>query len=237
MLVGALAVVGVAVAGCSSAAPPPAAAPTPAPSATPAEQGVRGQITAETATTWTVTTAKGKAFTVTLGPQTVFGTKTAPATAGAVPRRHHGAGYRAAQRRDGDRHPRGAREGQARADRADRRARHPRPPECRRAATRTGGAAARRVSRIRVGRPPRASAVPADRPILGHPRVTGATSVGDDATTEVPMKALVYHGPGNKAWEDVPDATVQDPTDVVVRVRRRRSAAPTCTSCRATSPP
>ena len=51
MLVGALAVVGVAVAGCSNAAPPPAAAPTPAPSAAPAEQGVRGQITAETATT------------------------------------------------------------------------------------------------------------------------------------------------------------------------------------------
>jgi alcohol dehydrogenase len=32
------------------------------------------------------------------------------------------------------------------------------------------------------------------------------------------MKALVYHGPGNKAWETVPDAVVQDPTDVVVRV-------------------
>lgn len=32
------------------------------------------------------------------------------------------------------------------------------------------------------------------------------------------MKALVYHGPDNKAWEDVPDATVQEPTDVVVRV-------------------
>jgi alcohol dehydrogenase len=32
------------------------------------------------------------------------------------------------------------------------------------------------------------------------------------------MKALVYHGPGHKAWEDVPDAAVQDPTDVVVRV-------------------
>ena len=77
--------VGAAVAGCSSAAPPPAAAPTPAPSGTPAEQGVRGQITAETATTWTVTTAKGKAFTVTLGPQTVFGTKTAPATAAQFP--------------------------------------------------------------------------------------------------------------------------------------------------------
>jgi alcohol dehydrogenase len=32
------------------------------------------------------------------------------------------------------------------------------------------------------------------------------------------MKALVYHGPGSKAWEDVPDATIADPTDVVVRV-------------------
>ena len=32
------------------------------------------------------------------------------------------------------------------------------------------------------------------------------------------MKALVYHGPGHKAWEDVPDATIQEPTDVVVRV-------------------
>jgi len=85
LLVGAFAVVGAAVAGCSSAAPPPAAAPTPAPSGTPAEQGVRGQITAETATTWTVTTAKGKAFTVTLGPQTVFGTKAAPGTAAQFP--------------------------------------------------------------------------------------------------------------------------------------------------------
>jgi alcohol dehydrogenase len=32
------------------------------------------------------------------------------------------------------------------------------------------------------------------------------------------MKALVYHGPDTKAWEDVPDAAVQEPTDVVVRV-------------------
>jgi alcohol dehydrogenase len=32
------------------------------------------------------------------------------------------------------------------------------------------------------------------------------------------MKALVYHGPDNKAWEDVPDAGIQDPTDVVVKV-------------------
>jgi alcohol dehydrogenase len=32
------------------------------------------------------------------------------------------------------------------------------------------------------------------------------------------MKALVYHGPGQKAWEDVPDAAIKEPTDVVVRV-------------------
>ena len=32
------------------------------------------------------------------------------------------------------------------------------------------------------------------------------------------MKALVYHGPGKKAWEEVPDAAIQEPADVVVRV-------------------
>lgn len=32
------------------------------------------------------------------------------------------------------------------------------------------------------------------------------------------MKALVYHGPGKKSWESVPDAALQQPTDVVVRV-------------------
>ena len=32
------------------------------------------------------------------------------------------------------------------------------------------------------------------------------------------MKALVYHGPGNKSWDDVPDPTIQDPTDAIVKV-------------------
>ncbi|OYN74664.1 zinc-dependent alcohol dehydrogenase family protein [Mycolicibacterium sphagni] len=32
------------------------------------------------------------------------------------------------------------------------------------------------------------------------------------------MKALVYHGAGEKAWEDVPDAAIHDRTDAVVRV-------------------
>jgi alcohol dehydrogenase len=32
------------------------------------------------------------------------------------------------------------------------------------------------------------------------------------------MKALVFHGPGKRSWETVPDAASKDPTDVVVQV-------------------
>jgi alcohol dehydrogenase len=32
------------------------------------------------------------------------------------------------------------------------------------------------------------------------------------------MKALVYHGPGQKSWDDVPDPTLQADTDAIVRV-------------------
>lgn len=32
------------------------------------------------------------------------------------------------------------------------------------------------------------------------------------------MKALVYHGPGSKGWEDVPDPTIKEDTDAIVRV-------------------
>lgn len=32
------------------------------------------------------------------------------------------------------------------------------------------------------------------------------------------MKALVYHGPGRRSWEDVPDPTLKNPDDAVVRV-------------------
>ena len=48
------------------------------------------------------------------------------------------------------------------------------------------------------------------------------------------MKALVYHGPGHKAWERVADPTIEKPTDAIVRITTRRSAAPTCTSSRGT---
>ena len=32
------------------------------------------------------------------------------------------------------------------------------------------------------------------------------------------MKALVYHGPGKKAWETVPDPSIKEPTDAIVRI-------------------
>ncbi|MFF3873612.1 zinc-dependent alcohol dehydrogenase family protein [Streptomyces sp. NPDC001978] len=32
------------------------------------------------------------------------------------------------------------------------------------------------------------------------------------------MKGLVFHGPGQSAWEDVPDPAVKEPTDAIVRV-------------------
>jgi alcohol dehydrogenase len=32
------------------------------------------------------------------------------------------------------------------------------------------------------------------------------------------MKALVYHGPGQRAWEEVPDPAIQEPTDPIVRI-------------------
>lgn len=32
------------------------------------------------------------------------------------------------------------------------------------------------------------------------------------------MKALVYKGPGEKSWEDVPDPSIQQPTDIIVKM-------------------
>jgi len=32
------------------------------------------------------------------------------------------------------------------------------------------------------------------------------------------MKALVYHGPGQKSWDTVPDPAPAEPTDIVVRI-------------------
>jgi alcohol dehydrogenase len=36
--------------------------------------------------------------------------------------------------------------------------------------------------------------------------------------TTTTMKALVYHGPGERAWEDKPRPAIQDPSDAIVRI-------------------
>lgn len=63
---------------------------TPAPTSTPAKtakspKGVAGQVTAETGSTWTVKAKNGKQFTVTITPNTQFGTKKQPSTAQQFP--------------------------------------------------------------------------------------------------------------------------------------------------------
>jgi len=40
------------------------------------------------------------------------------------------------------------------------------------------------------------------------------------------MKALVYHGPGNKAWEEVPKPTILRDTDAIVRGLVQAPASP-----------
>ena len=39
-----------------------------------------------------------------------------------------------------------------------------------------------------------------------------------ELTTVKTMKALVYHGPGQKSWEDKPVPTIKLPTDAVVKI-------------------
>lgn len=62
-----------------SATSVPATSP-PTSTTQPKRHGVRGRVSAENGDTWTVTTVKGRAVTVTLTPSTRFGTAAAPAT-------------------------------------------------------------------------------------------------------------------------------------------------------------
>ena len=50
------------------------------------------------------------------------------------------------------------------------------------------------------------------------PLVNVLTSPQTRNTTADRMKALVYHGPGQRAWEEKPRPTIQNATDAVVRV-------------------
>lgn len=44
------------------------------------------------------------------------------------------------------------------------------------------------------------------------------TQSASSASASPTMKALVYHGPGKRAWEDKPRPTIQDPSDAIVRI-------------------
>src|ERR1700710_1445111 len=50
----------------------------------------------------------------------------------------------------------------------------------------------------------------------------GVPTVGSETDTRTVrrhvMKALVYHGPGQRGWDTVPAPTILDPTDIVVRI-------------------
>ena len=41
------------------------------------------------------------------------------------------------------------------------------------------------------------------------------------------MKALVYHGPGMRSWDEVPDPAIQQPTDAIVRIDSATICRPT----------
>ena len=47
------------------------------------------------------------------------------------------------------------------------------------------------------------------------------------------MKAVVWHGVGKIALEEVPDLGIRDPADAVVRIITSAICGPTCTSCAA----
>jgi hypothetical protein len=91
VLAGALATTAVLAAGCgtgssaSSASPSASATSAPQASGHAARHGIRGTITAEDGSTWTVTNGANHRFTVTVNPQTAFGTRKAPATAQEFP--------------------------------------------------------------------------------------------------------------------------------------------------------
>jgi len=78
--------------GTGAASPAPSSAATASPGPAPAAgtpvvapadklRGIRGRITAEGASTWTLVTPRGRAVTVTLTPTTTFGTAASPSSA------------------------------------------------------------------------------------------------------------------------------------------------------------
>jgi alcohol dehydrogenase len=53
---------------------------------------------------------------------------------------------------------------------------------------------------------------------MGTQALEVAVNNGIGHTDSTSMKALVYHGPGKRAWQDVPHPTIQHPADAIIRV-------------------
>jgi len=49
-----------------------------------------------------------------------------------------------------------------------------------------------------------------------------ATKSAATLSTSTAMKALVFHGPGKRAWEDQPRPAIRDPGDAIVRITTSR---------------
>src|SRR5919108_2736144 len=49
-------------------------------------------------------------------------------------------------------------------------------------------------------------------------RPAGGGRLAGERQRRLPMKALVYQGPGSRSWDDVPDPRITAPTDIVMRV-------------------
>ena len=73
-----------------------------------------------------------------------------------------------------------------------------------------------------------------DDPAPGRALMTVATEPASPQTKSTATgrmkKALVYHGPGKRAWEETPRPAIQNPTDAIVRITTSTICVPTCTS-------
>ena len=109
-----------------------------------------------------------------------------------------------------------------------------------------------RVGQKRASLDPRRRRTSMPRPTVNTPAIDDSTGHRDlclyllardermvvvRTTRRSAMKALVYHGPGQKAWEDVAEARRSSTTPTrSCASTPPRSAAPICTSSRVTSP-
>jgi hypothetical protein len=69
-----------------------------------------------------------------------------------------------------------------------------------------------------LGMPPRHAGKPARESGLTPMTPRVRTERLEANEKEAPMKALVYHGPASRSWDEVPDPPIEAATDIVMRV-------------------